>query len=77
MIIGVDHRADEKQQDFNLPVVNRYVATDVLEQAIRLPAACDIRIPLENIRAWKEQFRGQPTEQDGDPADCRQASTFA
>jgi polysaccharide pyruvyl transferase WcaK-like protein len=58
LIVGIDHRAEEKRHDFNLPVVDRYAAADVLQRVIRAPAACDIRIPLESIQRWKEQFRG-------------------
>ena len=61
LIVGVDHRAEEKRHDFNLPVASRYVAADSLDRTIRSPLLCDIRLPLEDIRRWKEQFRSQPT----------------
>jgi hypothetical protein len=57
-MVGVDYRAEEKQRDFNLPVVSRYLAADALEQSIRGPLVCDIQIPTEGIRRWKEQFCG-------------------
>jgi len=56
-IIGVDHRGLEMGRDFNLPVLNRYIPTADLARAICAPAACDIRIPLENICRWRQQFR--------------------
>jgi polysaccharide pyruvyl transferase WcaK-like protein len=55
-IIGVDHRATEKGHDFHLPVLNRYAPPAEIERAIRAPAHCEICIPQENIRRWKEQF---------------------
>ncbi len=55
-IIGVDHRAVEKGCDFNLPVLNRYAPIADLQRAIDADAPCEIRIPLETIRRWREQF---------------------
>jgi polysaccharide pyruvyl transferase WcaK-like protein len=55
-IIGVDHRAIENERDFHLPVLYRYSPTADLQQAIRSPAPCDVRIPQENIRRWRGQF---------------------
>ena len=55
-IIGVDHRARDKAVDFRLPVMNRYTPLAEMERGIRSPAACEIQIPLENIRRWREQF---------------------
>jgi polysaccharide pyruvyl transferase WcaK-like protein len=56
LIVGVDHRALEKERDFNLPVVDRYLSVEELENAIRAKRPCEIRLPTENIRRWKEQF---------------------
>jgi polysaccharide pyruvyl transferase WcaK-like protein len=58
LIIGVDHRAMEKKRDFNLPAIDRYISAAELERAVLADAPCDIRIPLDNIGLWKEQFRG-------------------
>ena len=55
-IIGVDHRARDKAVDFQLPVMSRYTPPADLERGIRSRAACEIHIPLENIRRWREQF---------------------
>lgn len=65
LIIGVDHRAEENRRDFNLPVVSRYLAHDALDSAIRSPMSCDIHIPAENIRKWKEQFHNSGSDADG------------
>jgi polysaccharide pyruvyl transferase WcaK-like protein len=57
-IIAVDHRAEEKERDFHLPVLNRYAPSVEIERAVCEPAPCRIRIPLENICRWREQFLG-------------------
>ncbi len=59
LVIGVDHRTEEKRHDFNLPSVSRYLAAEALDGAIRSPLTCDIRLPTEDIRRWKEQFCGK------------------
>ena len=56
LIIGVDHRARDKAVDFQLPVKTRYTPTADLERILRSPLSCDIHIPQENIRRWREQF---------------------
>jgi polysaccharide pyruvyl transferase WcaK-like protein len=56
LIIGVDHRARDKAVDFQLPVKTRYTPSADLERILRAPIACDIHIPQENIRRWREQF---------------------
>ena len=56
LIIGVDHRARDKAVDFQLPVKTRYTPPADLERILRSPLICDIHIPLENIRRWREQF---------------------
>jgi polysaccharide pyruvyl transferase WcaK-like protein len=62
LIIGVDHRARDKAVDFNLPVKTRYTPAAELEHALRAPATCDMRVPLENIRRWREQFADRAEE---------------
>jgi polysaccharide pyruvyl transferase WcaK-like protein len=59
LIIGVDHRARDKAVDFQLPVKTRYTPPADLERILRSPLICDIHIPLENIRRWREQFAGR------------------
>jgi polysaccharide pyruvyl transferase WcaK-like protein len=56
LIIGVDHRARDKAVDFQLPVQTRYTSPPDLEQILRAPLICDIHIPMDNIRRWREQF---------------------
>jgi hypothetical protein len=58
LIVGVDHRSLEKQRDFNLPVVDRYLSAGELEKILYSEKPCEIRLPTENIRRWKEQFNG-------------------
>jgi polysaccharide pyruvyl transferase WcaK-like protein len=64
-IIGVDHRARDKAVDFQLPVMSRYTPPDDLERSIRSRAACEIHLPLENIRRWREQFADSTDKQVG------------
>jgi polysaccharide pyruvyl transferase WcaK-like protein len=77
LIIGVDHRAGEKQHDFNLPVVSRYLAADALERSIRSPIFCDICLPNEHIRRWKQQFRSTDSSADGLRPSRRDAESTA
>lgn len=57
IIIGVDNRATEKQVDFNLAVVERG-NLEKLSELINNAFATQIRLPNENITAWKAQFSG-------------------
>jgi polysaccharide pyruvyl transferase WcaK-like protein len=55
IILAVDHRALEKKKDFNLTVLDRN-DIHLLEGMIDDSFKTDIRLPLENIQAWKNQF---------------------
>jgi polysaccharide pyruvyl transferase WcaK-like protein len=56
IIIGVDHRSLQKKEDFNLPVINRYVAEEELREYIISDLQLDINIPRQNINSWLKQF---------------------
>jgi polysaccharide pyruvyl transferase WcaK-like protein len=58
IILAVDHRALEKKKDFNLTVIDRH-DIDQLEAMIDSSFKTEINLPLANIEAWKNQFRGQ------------------
>jgi polysaccharide pyruvyl transferase WcaK-like protein len=58
IILAVDHRALEKKKDFNLTVIDRH-DIDQLEAMIDASFKTEINLPLANIEAWKNQFRGQ------------------
>lgn len=57
IIVGVDHRANEMGRDMNLPVVDRYAPDGILENIITNDFETRIKLPLENIRKWRSQFR--------------------
>ena len=56
LILAVDNRALEIARDTNLPVIKRECAREELMEAIMLDRETSIKLPLENIRRWKEQF---------------------
>lgn len=56
IIIGVDNRAIEKKKDFNLKVIERKDQKELLENTILSNFSTEIKVPLENIAKWKEQF---------------------
>jgi polysaccharide pyruvyl transferase WcaK-like protein len=55
IIVAVDHRALEKKKDFNLTVLDRN-DVHLLEGMIDDTFKTEINLPLENIKAWKNQF---------------------
>lgn len=55
-ILGVDNRALEIGRDTNLPVLDRNRVSAELETWIEEERKTQIRLPVENIRRWKEQF---------------------
>ena len=57
LIIGVDNRAIEKKKDFNLSVIDRKDIIVELEEKIRSEFQTEIKIPLDNIIKWKQQFK--------------------
>ncbi len=57
LIIGVDNRAEEKRRDMNLPVIPRSEQASALAQALIADQPLALRLPLDRIQAWKDQFR--------------------
>jgi len=55
LIVGIDNRANEKRKDFNLPVIERTRISDV-ESILRNDMSTEIRMPMEQISRWKNQF---------------------
>lgn len=55
IIIGTDNRATEKKKDFNLPVLERNKIFE-LENVINKSFKTEIKIPINEIKKWKEQF---------------------
>lgn len=58
IIIGVDNRAEEKRKDFNLKVIARQDLRECLTKEIGRSFTTDIKIPIDNINTWREQFKG-------------------
>uniref|UniRef100_I2Q7L6 Polysaccharide pyruvyl transferase domain-containing protein n=1 Tax=Desulfovibrio sp. U5L TaxID=596152 RepID=I2Q7L6_9BACT len=62
IILGIDNRALEKAQDFNLPVVPRE-DLNRLEVTINGPLETRLRLPWKAIRTWLGQFpEARPTD---------------
>jgi polysaccharide pyruvyl transferase WcaK-like protein len=56
IIIGIDNRASEMKKDFNLPVINEH-EIDILPDLINSSLELNIKIPIDNIIKWKQQFK--------------------
>ncbi|NGF56546.1 polysaccharide pyruvyl transferase family protein [Parapusillimonas sp. SGNA-6] len=56
IIVGIDNRAIEKKKDFNLNVIERKDLKIGLMKLVTEDLPTQIRIPLENINLWKNQF---------------------
>lgn len=56
IIIGVDNRAIEKKKDFNLNVLERNELEGKLNSLLNSEFQTEVKIPLENIAKWKNQF---------------------
>lgn len=56
LIVAIDNRAIEKSKDVNLPILNREDIKVKLELLINSELHTEIKIPLDNIKFWKEQF---------------------
>lgn len=56
VILAVDNRAIEMGRDFDLPVIRREELEEKLPQRINSSEPIAIRLPLEQIEAWKGQF---------------------
>lgn len=55
LIIGVDNRAQEKQKNFNIPVLQRQQIQQ-LQAKLNSDLQIKIRLPEEAIQRWKQQF---------------------
>jgi len=56
LIIAVDNRAVEINKNYNIPIIKRE-EIDLLEDKINNDIELNIKIPEENIKKWKEQFK--------------------
>lgn len=56
MIVSIDNRAADIQQDTNIPTVPRCALQNDMERLIEESRSTDIHIPTNSIRLWKEQF---------------------
>lgn len=57
IVISIDNRADNFGKDTGLPIISRDEVELLLEQRIMSEFETDIRMPIENIIRWKNQFR--------------------
>lgn len=55
IIIGIDNRAQEKSKDFGLKVLKRE-EIEKLDYLINSNFKTDIKIPIDNISKWRDQF---------------------
>lgn len=56
IIIAIDNRAAEKGKDFNLPVIARGDLQSIVK-TIKGSFQTAVRIPIDEINAWRAQFR--------------------
>lgn len=55
IILAIDSRAKEMKKDINIPSVERE-DIEGLERKIRKSFSTDVKIPLDAIEKWKNQF---------------------
>lgn len=60
IIISIDNRAEEMAKDYNLNIIKRNNIEE-LSNLINSNIITDIKLPEENIRRWKEQFKERNT----------------
>jgi len=58
IIVAIDNRAKEMGKDTNLPIISREDVIDKLEGMINSEIKTEILLPKENIKRWKDQFKG-------------------
>ncbi|SHN64306.1 Polysaccharide pyruvyl transferase [Butyrivibrio hungatei DSM 14810] len=58
IIVAIDNRAKEMGKDTNLPIISREDVSDKLEGMINSEVKTEILLPTENIKRWKDQFKG-------------------
>lgn len=56
MIVSIDNRAADIQQDTNIPTVQRCALKTDMERLIEDSRSTDIHIPVDSIKIWKNQF---------------------
>ena len=57
LIISIDNRAECIAKDTNLPIIYRNDMRNNLEKMIRNDLVTDIKMPIDNINKWKNQFK--------------------
>lgn len=57
IIISIDNRAEDMKETYNLPVISRNHIQDELRPYINSVYETTIRIPIDRINCWKEQFK--------------------
>ena len=57
IIISIDNRARNIGKDTGLPIVEREDIETLLQQKIYSEFVTDLRIPIDNIKQWKNQFQ--------------------
>ena len=57
LIISIDNRAECIAKDTNLPIIYRNDIRNNLEKMICNDLVTDIKMPIENINKWKNQFK--------------------
>lgn len=57
IIISIDNRADDMKETYNLPIIHRSRIQNELRGYINSKYETSIKIPVERINCWKEQFR--------------------
>ena len=57
MIVSIDNRAADIARDTNIPTVIRENLRAEMHDLIENERDTNIKIPLEAIKSWKEQFK--------------------
>lgn len=57
IVISIDNRARNIGKDTGLPIVEREDIETLLQQKIYSEFETDLRIPIDNIKQWKNQFQ--------------------
>lgn len=57
IIISIDNRAEDMKETYNLPIIARNHIRNELRPYINSAFETAIRIPIDSINCWKEQFK--------------------
>lgn len=57
LIVAVDHRALNKKEDYNLPVIERETCKSTLKDLINSEFETIINLDFDKINTWKNQFK--------------------